>query len=216
MVKKYYFTILIFLFFINVDVFSANQLTDDKIAESYEKSYLLEDIQKYQDAIQVLLPILKEYPNGYTINLRLGWLAYLKGSYQDALNYYQKSLTIFPSSIEVMHKISLVHYARQNWNEMEEENSIIIRLDYLNSSANYWYAIALKNQKKYQTSENVCRRMLVYYPTSTSFLYELAENLYLKEEYDEALTHFNSVLILSPYNHEAKKYIELINSKKKK
>jgi len=51
--------------------------------------------------------------------------------------------------------------------------------------------------------------MLAVFPTSISFLQELAENLYLSGEYVESKSVFESILILDANNETAKYYIKL-------
>ena len=60
------------------------------IKKAYYDSYNYEKMGDYKDAIKVLIPIYNKYPNGYTLNLRLGWLFYLSKKYQNALDHYKK------------------------------------------------------------------------------------------------------------------------------
>ena len=60
-------------------------LTDAEIRDAYYKSYNYEKIQNYSDAINALMPVYNEFPNTYTVNLRLGWLYYLSTNYANAI-----------------------------------------------------------------------------------------------------------------------------------
>jgi tetratricopeptide (TPR) repeat protein len=143
----------------------------------------------------------------------MGWLYYLNGNFADALNYLKTALTIYPASVEVMNCISLVYKARLEWAKVETQNFAIIKIDYFNQTANYWYAYALIMQKKYDIAEKVCRKMLTVFPTSVLFLNELGELLYYKKDFTQALTMFNSSLILQPDDAYATKFINLILNK---
>jgi len=198
---------------VTAEIFS-DLLSSEAVEEAYYKSYELEQSQNYSRAIQVLSPVLSAYPNGYTINFRMGWLSYLNGNYADALKYYKKALAVYPASIEVMNCISLVHKARNDWARVEEQNYQIIKIDPFNATANYWFAVALRYQKKYDLAEKTCRKMLSAFPTSVWFLQELGENLYSKKRMKECREVFASLRILDPTNETAKMYLELLTEDK--
>ena len=190
-----------------------SELSPVEINEAYHQSYTLEKAQNYLKAIEVLTPVIKSYPNGYTINFRMGWLTYLNGNYANALKYYRKALAVYPASIEVLGSISLVYKARLDWKKVEEENYKILKIDYFNLTANYWYIKALQVQKKYDQAEKVCHKVLSVYPTAVNFLYLLGENCYYMGRKDDALSYFGSVYTLDPYNIGAKEYLELMTNK---
>jgi tetratricopeptide (TPR) repeat protein len=200
------------MLFLQTDLFS-NELSNEEIQNAYYYSYSLEKIQDYYGAAHALLPVFNTYPKGYTVNYRMGWLYYLNGNFADALNYLKTALTIYPASVEVMNCISLVYKARLEWAKVETQNFAIIKIDYFNQTANYWYAYALIMQKKYDIAEKVCRKMLTVFPTSVLFLNELGELLYYKKDFTQALTMFNSSLILQPDDAYATKFINLILNK---
>jgi tetratricopeptide (TPR) repeat protein len=213
MVKNIHFYALILLFlFYNSDSFAA-ELSNDEIQKAYYSSYALEKSQDYLGAIRALKPVFTTYPKGYTVNFRTGWLYYLNGNFADALNYYKAALTIYPASVEVMNSISLVYKARLEWSKVETQNFAVIKIDYFNQTANYWYAYALIMQKKYDIAEKVCRKMLTVFPTSVLFLNELGELLYYKNDITQALEMFNSSLILQPDDAYATKFVNLILKK---
>ncbi|MBN1982398.1 MAG: tetratricopeptide repeat protein [Chitinivibrionales bacterium] len=193
---------------------SAPSLSQEQIDQAYSQSYSLEKAQNYLKAIEALYPVVKAFENGYTINYRLGWLSYLNGNLADGLRYLAKALAVYPSSIEVMNCISLIHSVKLDWKKVEEENLKIVKVDYYNITANYWYAYSLKLQKKYDNAIDVARKMLIIYPTSVTFLYELAENLYFTGKYTESYAVFVSIKTLDPSNKAAIEYINLLTKQK--
>jgi len=188
-------------------------LTQNEVQKAYYDSYLCEKSQDYVCAMKALYPILSGYQSGYTINFRMGWLSYLNGNYADALRFYKRALKIYPASIEVLDCISLVHKARNDWAKVEEQNFQIIKIDYFNQTANYWYAVALRERKKHDLAEKVCRKMLTLFPTSVWFLQELGQDLYFMKDYKQARAIFQSVGVLEPGNETAKKYLNLLHNK---
>jgi tetratricopeptide (TPR) repeat protein len=193
---------------------SSAELPHEQIAQAYYASYEHEKSQNYTEAIKAMDPVYQAYPKGYTVNYRLGWLTYLNGNFANALVYYKTALSIYPASVEVMNCISLVHKARMEWTKVETQNYSIIKIDYFNQTANYWYAYALRQQKKFDQAENVCRKMLTVFPTSVLFLNELGEVLVCKKEMAKATEIFSSVTILDPGNETAKKYMNSLTDNK--
>ena len=202
------------LFLIVLAVSIRADLTHRQIERAYYKSYEMEHQKKdYRGAVEAMKPVLKAFPNGYTVNFRMGWLSYLDSEYDYALQYYRKALAIYPASVEVLNCISLIHVARKEWGKVEEVNQRIIKIDHFNQTANYWYAYALKMRRRYSQAEKVCRKMLVVFPTSVKFLQELAEILYLNNKTEEAHSVFLSVIILDPFNEKATKYLKKFSEK---
>lgn len=206
--------LLVFIVVVVCQSIVAEELDQETIDKTYYASYVSEKIQDYPAAINAMEPVLKAYPKGYTVNFRLGWLSYLSGRYADALKYYASALSVYPASIEVMQCMSLVYKARQEWPKVESQNYTILKVDYFNQTSNFWYAYALKIQKKYDLADKVCRKMLTVFPTSVTFLNELGENLYYKKDYTQSLSMFLSVRTLDPSNENAKKIIALITGPK--
>ena len=201
--------LLIFLF----AVLFSEDLTFKEIQSAYKKSFDYEIMQKYDKAIKALSDVYKHYPESYTVNYRLGWLYYLKKNYSNAYNHLAKALAVFPSSVEVLNTIDLIYAATQEWSKLEANAIKIINIDYYNSYANYWYSYALKKQGKLDLALKVDYKMLTLFPTSVSFLSELAENLYLSGNIKEAKEKFQDVLILDNLNETAKYYLKLIEKK---
>ena len=189
-------------------------MTHKDIKEAYEKSYLYEKGRDYKDAIKALMPVYQSYPDGYTVNLRLGWLYYLMQKYANSEYHYGKALKAVPSSVEAMLGLSLPFMAQDRWNDVESLMYRVLKIDYYNYYGNLRLCIALRNLKKFSTSEAVARKMLSIYPTDVNFLNELAISLYYRDKKSYARTLFEDVLVLDPENTVAKNYLKVIESTK--
>lgn len=190
-----------------------NGLSDKEIKECYYSSYELEKQGRYAEAGKALYDVVKRYPTGYTVNYRLGWLSYLNGKYADAMSYYSKALAVYPSSVEILQAILLIGVAREDWKRVEDQVKKILKIDYYNQTANYWYAVALRMQNQYKEAVQIMERMTYLYPTSTLYLIEYGKNQYALKKYDSALMLFNSVLILDPYNQDAVEYLKKLEKR---
>lgn len=179
----------------------------DKITLSYQNSYKYEKTGNYTDAVRSLVPVYKAYPETYTVNLRLGWLFYMLQKYNDSLHYYRTAEKLAPYSLEVKNGLALVYLAAQGWEQAEELCNQVLTIDYYNFYANLYLISTLKEQNKYKECEAVARKMLYILPTNTTFMNELGIALYYQKKDNDALTIFNSVLILDPESVTAKTFL---------
>ena len=171
----------------------------ESIKSDYFKSYDYEQVGKYKEAIKILSPLYKKYPHGYTLNLRLGWLFYLKKNYNDSIEYYKKASLINTSAIDP--KLGLIrnYLATYSYEDAQNLATEILKVDYYNYYANLYIIQSLIAQKKHKISEKIIKKMLALYPTDILFLeqllinYKVTNNKYYKEVYE-------SILILDPNN----------------
>ncbi len=184
------------------------ELTYEEIKKAYESSYRYEAVQNYEKAIHSLMPVYNEYPNGYTVNLRLGWLYYLWGKYRNSLEHYRKAMEVLPYSVEAKLGYMLPLMAQGKFSEVEKVAYQILQMDYYNYYANLRLAYALRMQKKYKLALEVCNKMLAVYPTDVSFLVELALAHIGLGNKDKAKLILGDVLILDPDNATAKELLK--------
>ena len=194
---------------------SAFSLTYSEIRSAYKRSYIYERSRDYTDAIKALMPIYENYPNGYTVNLRLGWLYYLSGRYADSEFHYRKALQAIPTSVEAILGLMLPLMAEDKWSQVESLAYRILKTDYYNYYGNLRLSVALRHQNKFSMAEAVDRKMLTLYPTDVNFLNELALSLLGEGKKLYAKTIFENVLILDPENVTARNYLmRLVPSQK--
>ncbi len=199
---------MVIFVFLSVLALNAEDMTQEEIAKSYKRSYDYETIGKYEKAIASLKDVYQNYKSTYTVNYRLGWLYYLNKKYANSMEHFEKALIIYPSSIEVLNSMILVHSVQLDWDKVEEKSAQVVKIDYYNFTANYWYSYSLRMQGKYENATIIDRKMLTIFPTSVTFLVELAENLYANSEFEESISIFYSVLILEPDNTISEAYIK--------
>lgn len=178
-----------------------------KIKETYHKSFNYEQQKDFKDAIRAIMPVYEAYPNGYTVNLRLGWLYYLLKKYGNSEAHYKKAIKSVPSSAEAKLGLSLPYLAQKRWKEVENLMYEILKTDFYNFYGNLRLAIALRNQGKGDLAEKVSRKMLALYPANVSFLTELGLDLIAQGKNKKAYSIFADVIVLDPENQIAKYYL---------
>lgn len=195
--------ILLFVF-----VSSLFAITPEEIKEAYHKSFNYEQIEDYENAIRTLSPVLDEFPNGYTVNLRLGWLYYLLGKYANSIEHYQKAVQSVSTSLEAKNGLLLPLLAQNKYNEVTSTAYQVVSVDHYNYYGNMRLAFALRMQKKYDQAEQLLNKMLAVYPTDITFLTELALIKYNQGDTEKAGGLMWDVLTLDPENETAKEYFE--------
>jgi tetratricopeptide (TPR) repeat protein len=206
---------LVVLLIISFSLAFAEGLSYDEIKEAYSKSFEYETKEKYEKAIKVLQDVFEEFSKTYTVNYRLGWLYYLNGNFANSLEHLENAIAANEYSVEAMNTVNLVYVAQEEWEKVEEQSTKIIKIDYYNYYANYYYSLALKMQAKYGLAAKVNKKMLEIFPSSVVFLQELAENIFLNNETLDSKSIFESVLILDPDNTVAPYYLGKFKEEKK-
>lgn len=184
-------------------------LASNETLQVYTDSHRYEKMADYDDAVKTIIPLYKETPGDYFLNLRLGWLYYLKGKYGNSINYYRRAVEINPQSIEALLGQSLPLMAQQNWREVGRLMNHVIKKDYYNFYANLRLAVALRVQNKAFLAEKIDRRMLQLYPTSVDFMSELGRALKWQGKDKDAEQVFRKILRLDPQNVTARKVLKM-------
>ncbi len=189
---------LLILLILVTSLFS-NDVEFNLIKQSYFKSYDYEKVGRYQEAIKVLVPLYKKYPNGYTLNLRFGWLFYLNEHYKDALEYYNRATQLKPYSMEPKLGLIKVYLNMYQYQKAETVGNTILKVDYYNYYGNFYTIRSLIYQKKYDTALKITKKMLALYPTDVLFLEQLA-TIYKETKSPYLQQVYQDILILDPNN----------------
>ena len=177
------------------------------IAGSYHRSFEMERAERYQDAIRALAPVYEAYPNGYTVNLRMGWLFYLNGNFNNAVAHYEVAGTAAPFALEPKLGRLLPLLAQGRWAEAESVAYQIVSVDHYNYYGNLRLLIALREQQKLEPAYQIALKMVGVYPTDMHYLVELALVNDARGDTAEAKRLFGEILILYPGNETALKYL---------
>lgn len=183
------------------------QEPDIDIAGSYRRSFEYERAEAYQDAIRALAPVYEAYPNGYTVNLRMGWLFYLNGNFNNAAAHYEVARSAAPFALEPKLGQLLPLLAQGRWNEAESVAYEVVSVDHYNYYGNMRLIVALRLQEKYEPAYQIALKMATAYPTDLTFLEELARLNDARGDTEEATRLFTDLLILDPENQVAREYL---------
>lgn len=189
--KKALLTAVIIL----VSLFSWAQ-NEKALQNAFNESYNLEYEKKYNEAINSINKLYDD--KSYEINLRLGWLHYNNKNYTQSANYYQKSATLRPYSIEA--KIGLVKplAAMESWDKVLQQYDEILKIDPQNYTANYWAGVIYYNRKKYEVSVKYFEKIVNLYPFDYDANHMMAWSCLNSGRINDAKTLFNKALMIKP------------------
>lgn len=189
-------------------VFIACLLTGNGIAQNYEKtiegfqnSYIHEASGNLAEAILDLRGIYDE--NSYEINLRLGWLMYSSGLFNDAQSYYNKAILLKPFAIEPRFGIVLPQAAMGSWNSVIAQYEKILEISPNNSVALHRLGLIYYGQKDYLKAEKYFEIVVNLYPFDYDALLMSGWTNFQLKKYREAKVLFYKALMNTPTGSSA-------------
>jgi tetratricopeptide (TPR) repeat protein len=178
------------------------------LTNAFRQSYEYESTKNYEAAINTINTQYSE--TSYEINLRLAWLHYLSGKYQEAITYYQKASAIMPAATEPKWGMINPYNKLENWNEIEKIYLSILKIDSKNAGANYNLGLIYYYRKDYINAKkyfDVCLNLAPF--GYHNVLMSAWTNYYLGNK-NEASILFNKTLLYSPNDKSALDGLSLI------
>ncbi len=173
------------------------QNTDAKVLQkAFKDSYALEQSTNYQGAIDALKPYYAE--SSYEINLRMGWLTYMAGKFNESISYYEKSIKLMPYSIEA--KLGLIYplSAMKSWDAVVVQYNDVLKIAPENTTANYKLGLIYYYREKYTDAKKYFEKFLNLFPFEYDAVIMSAWTYYKMGQYNEAKLLFNKALLLRP------------------
>lgn len=204
--KKYYTTALL-IFFISLQMGFSQNVGD--IINAFSESYVFEKDRNYTDAIKSLKKVY--VADSYEINLRLGWLDYMAGSYTESVTYYNKALSLMPYSEEARFGLVLPKLALGKTQEVISIYKEIIANSANNTQANYRLGLIYYEQTDYLTAYGYFQKVVQLYPFDYDSLLMLAWTQLKIGKNREAKVLFQKVLMYSPNDASAIEGLKWVN-----
>ncbi len=181
----------------------------DAIKNAFAKSYTLEYSKQYTKAADEINNVYDT--KSYEMNLRLGWLQYEAGKYNDANEYYQKAIALHAYSVEA--KLGFVYplSAQNKWDEVLNQYRLILAIDAKNTTVNYRAGLIYYNRKKYADAEKYFSTVLQLYPFDYDCLLMSGWCNYSLGKKAEAKALFEKALMNTPSSKSAIEGLGLCN-----
>ena len=140
---------------------------------SWQKSYRLEAEGKYAEASAAL-----DGANGNAdadlALMRRGWLSYLQGRYNEAVDFYGRAISRNPKSLEARNGIALPLLAQQRWREAASHARQAIAESAWDYTAHLRLIIAEEGQRDWKTLAEHAEKVAEHYPSDATALVYLA------------------------------------------
>lgn len=179
-----------------------------ELQATYTKSYIAENQKNYDLAINEMKSIYQE--NDYISNIRLGWLKYLNKQYNESITYYRKAITLKPYAIEARLGCVKPLSAIENWEKVKEQYIEILKVDPLNTTANYWLGVIYYNRKDFKSATLLFEKVVNLYPLDYDSVIMLAWSKLNNNSHADAKILFMQALIIRPNDSSALSGLQLI------
>ena len=183
-------------------------VAQDAMQTAFEQSYIQEQAGNYKGAVQSIAAVYN--PKSYECNLRLGYLNYMSGAYNDAIGYYKKAIDLMPYAIEPRLGYVYPAAALGKWDDVVLQYQSILKIDPKNSTVNYKLGVIYYNRKKYAQAYALFEKVVNLYPFDYDGLIMFAWTNYRLGKLPQAKLLFKKVLLLSPNDKSALEGLSLI------
>ncbi|MGC9353707.1 MAG: tetratricopeptide repeat protein [Mariniphaga sp.] len=203
LIKKATFFILLIAVF---PVFG--QVTQETLEQAFVRSY---ELEKNNDFVAAAGELNKVYDqSSYEINLRMGWLYYNAGRFDESVTYYSRAQQLKPYSEEARFGLILPKAALGQWDEVIELYNQILEIHPNNTVAMYRLGLIYYERKNYDKALPLFKKVVDLYPFGYDGLLMLAWTSYFTGNYNQAKVLFNKVKLYNPGDASANEGLQLM------
>lgn len=188
---------LLIIIFVVFAVSAVNQKTDPAIT-AFNSSLTKEYDKNYQAAIDDLLSVYEANKNNYLFNLRLGWLYYLLGKYDESVGYYYKAVSNQSKSIEARLGLTYPLSAQEKWDEVKKQYELILNEDPKNYTANLRLGQYYLIRGNYSNANKYLSIAWINYPSAYEVNLSYGWTQYYLGNKAKAKELFTNTLMVSP------------------
>jgi tetratricopeptide (TPR) repeat protein len=199
-----------FLFFLLV-IFTGQtgaQVTQETLEQAFTRSYELENKKEFITAAEVLKKVYD--PSLYEINLRLGWLFYNAGRFDESINHYSVAQQLMPYSEEAKFGLILPMAAMSRWDEVITLYNKILEIHPNNTIALFRLGMIYYDRKNYDKAMLLFKKVVDLYPFDYDSLLMLAWTSYFTGNFTQAKVLFNKVMLYNPGDASANEGLKLM------
>jgi len=178
------------------------------LINAFAESYELEEAGQFQAAIEAVEVYYAS--DSYEINLRLGWLHYLRGDYTQSRSYYKRCIFLEPKAIEPMLGVALPAGAMGNWTEVEKTYKSVLKIDPNNTFAHYRLASLYYEWQQYDAAHTHLEKVLTLYPFDYESVVLFAWVNYQIGHRSESRYFFYKALLIEPESEWAAEGMKLV------
>jgi tetratricopeptide (TPR) repeat protein len=196
------------LIFMTASFSTVAQVSQEVLETAFTKSYQHEKSGDFSAAADVLKKVFDE--SSYEMNLRLGWLNYNAGLFDESIIFYGNAQKLKPYSEEARFGLILPLSALGRWNEVVDLYNKILEISPNNTVAMYRLGLIYYGRKDYNKAQPLFKKVVDLYPFGYDGLLMLGWTSYFLGNYPQAKVLFNKVKLYSPNDASANEGLQLI------
>ena len=199
---------IIFIVFFIASFSLVAQVNQEALEAAFAKSYQHEKSGDFKAAADDIKKVLDD--SSYEMNLRLGWLNYNAGLFDESIIFYSNSQKLKPYSEEARFGLILPLAALGRWNEVIELYNKILEINPNNTVALYRLGLVYYGRKDYAKANPLFKKVVDLYPFGYDGLLMLGWTSYFLGNYSQAKVLFNKVKLYNPNDASANEGLQLI------
>ncbi len=196
------------LIVLSATVLTWAQVSQETLEQSFARSYELENGKDFLASANELKKVYDQ--SSYEINLRLGWLYYNTGNFNESVNYYTQAQQLKPYSEEARFGLILPKAAQGQWNEVIGLYNKILEIHPNNTIAMYRLGLIYYERKNYDKALPLFKKLVDLYPFDYNGLLMLAWTSYFTGNSNQAKVLFNKVKLHNPGDASANEGLQLM------
>lgn len=197
-----------FVVFLTASFFTFGQANQEIQEAAFAKSYQHEKSGDFKAAADDLKKVFDD--SSYEMNLRLGWLNYNAGLFDESIIFYSNAQKLKPYSEEARFGLILPFAALGRWNEVIDLYNKILEISPNNSVALYRLGLVYYGRKDYAKANSLFKKVVDLYPFGYDGLLMLGWTSYFLGNYSQAKVLFNKVKLYNPNDASANEGLSLI------
>lgn len=189
-------------------LFTMKTTAQPSLQAAFKSSYAAEAKGNYQQALGAMK---NTGSNSYEVNLRIGWLQYMLGAYNESETAYKKAVDAMPYSIEA--KLGYVYplSALGKWTEVRQQYNKILEICPQHSLANYRMGLIFYYSEDFKTAQKYFDKVVNMYPFDYDGVIMSGWNNLKLGKKAEASVLFNKALLIRPDDASAKEGLKYVN-----
>jgi len=194
--------------FVIISLPALAQPDQEALENAFARSYELEKNKDFLSAANELKKVYDQ--SSYELNLRLGWLYYNSGGFDESINYYSRARQLKPYSEEARFGLILPKAATGLWDEVIELYNQILEIHPNNTIALYRLGMVYYERKNYDKALPLFSKVVDLYPFDYDGLLMLAWTSYFLGNFNQAKVLFNKVKLYNPGDASANEGLKLM------
>lgn len=198
-------SIFVFMLAVNAAFSQTNQVA---LEAAFSKSYTFEKNSDFSASMDALKKVYDE--SSYELNLRLGWLNYNAGLFDESVIFYSRAQQLKPYAEEARFGLILPFAALGKWNDVIKSYEEILSVSPNNTVALYRLGLVYYGRKDYNKAHTLFKKVVDLYPFGYDGLLMMGWTSYFLGNSNQAKVLFNKVKLYNPGDKSANEGLNLI------